>query len=249
MFLSQSIMPEYEFCFLRKFMKGEHHVTRYYNKSVLILMLSGKLDFYEAGKHIRLRRGEYYIQQPDLFQEGKNPSDLPEYLYIHFNGCYDENAGLPIHGTFNPDELMPYIEALDKLEQSGFASDYIKNAYFYNILDKLMISKLSLDEHIAKYLHENFTANITIEALSQKFAYSPNHIINVFKDRYGITPHKYINKLRLERAKQLLLTTTLSADNIAYQSGYFDYATFYRNFFAETGNSPIKWREENMLHN
>jgi len=247
MFLSDMILPAYEFCLMRKFMPGEHHVTRCFNYSVLILMLSGRLDFIEDGRHIELKRGEYYIQRPGLFQEGKYPSDIPEYFYVHFNGTFSEKSGVPLYGTFNPDELMSHIETLNKYEQSGFASLYIKNATFYAILDKLKLNKSSLDKQIAKYLHENFTASITIDELSQKFAYSPNHIINVFKSEYGMTPHKYVNKLRLERAKQLLLTTTLSTDSIAYQSGFSDYTTFYRNFFSDECKSPAQWKNEKLL--
>lgn len=247
MYLSVDVLPTYIISSMRKFFKGECHVTRVFEHSVLILMLSGTLDFYEDNNHITLKSGEYYIQRPNLFQEGRFPSDSPEYSYIHFKGTYSENEGLPLRGNFDSNDLIPHILELEAMEQSGFATKYKKNASFYTIIDHLIQKnnelKQGLPHRVAEFLHKNYTHPVSLSELEKNFLYTSNHIIKSLKETFGFTPHQYVTKLRIQCAKHLLLTTDRSTETIAYESGYKDYSVFYRNFEALTGMSPAIWRK------
>ena len=69
---------------LRFFDIGEHHISRYCNDDILLLVFEGVLRFSEDGKQYEVSAGEYLIQQHGLYQGGERPSDAPKYLYIHF---------------------------------------------------------------------------------------------------------------------------------------------------------------------
>lgn len=63
-----------------------------------------------------------------------------------------------------------------------------------------------------------------------------------FRRRFGISPHALLLRLRVERAKYLLLNTTLSIKEIADRLGYTRQHEFTRSFHTATGKSPSFWR-------
>lgn len=58
----------------------------------------------------------------------------------------------------------------------------------------------------------------------------------------GTTFPRYINGLRIARAKELLLSGTLKVNTVAYEVGYDDPAYFVRKFKQFTGMSPTEWQ-------
>lgn len=62
-FLDLDRIPSLATCSFRRFDPGEYHVTRVSDCDVLLLMLEGKLIFYEDGKRISLLPGQWYIQR------------------------------------------------------------------------------------------------------------------------------------------------------------------------------------------
>ena len=86
-----------------------------------------------------------------------------------------------------------------------------------------------------------------MEDICRKFNFSKNHIINIFKKDYNVTPVKYINDVKLRRARYLLEVTSESAENIATESGFGDYSHFYKTFYKENGMSPTEWRKQRQF--
>ncbi len=234
---------------MRKFKKGEHHITRICDSSVLILIFSGVLRFTEDGKDTELVPGEYYIQRQGLYQEGKRASDSPEYFYIHFDGsfCNDKN-GLPIRGRFDIRSIMGYVEKLEKMYFSPNKNKFAINGLFYSILGCLGICEFAVGTtketayKIENYILHHFTENsLSMQDIKDKFNFSEDYIIRSFKTVFSITPHKYITLLRIKYAKQLMLSTSRPLGIIAAECGYGDYSLFYKNFVRETGKSPSEW--------
>ena len=93
----------------RQFEAGEKHITRIYDISALILMRRGVLNFFEDGKYIELQPGEYYIQKPNLLQQGIKPSNKPNYYFIHFRGHYSKGGSLPLRGRFDINKIKTTI--------------------------------------------------------------------------------------------------------------------------------------------
>jgi AraC-like DNA-binding protein len=53
-----------------------------------------------------------------------------------------------------------------------------------------------------------------------------------------------VGAARIRKAKLLLSTSNVTADRIAYECGFTDYAHFYRMFRRDTGSSPKEYRQE-----
>ena len=67
--------------------------------------------------------------------------------------------------------------------------------------------------------------------------------MKIFKSIYGITPLKYINNLKMERAMELLDSRVYSITEAAFMSGYTDLCKFSKDFKNKTGLSPSKYVE------
>ena len=153
-------------------------------------------------------------------------------------------------GEFDFSELKPLMYHLDELAHNR-ATKCECSAKFLEILTRLYHfsdkKEPTYANEIAEYIAQNISRRITLGELSAEFNFSRNHIINIFKHEYSVTPFEYINDLRTERAKRLLEVTSKSVEDIAYECGYSTYSNFYNMFLAHEHISPSKWRNLKRL--
>lgn len=101
------------------------------------------------------------------------------------------------------------------------------------------------DDIIAKadaYIREHFRENINREDVAAVACISPNYLSKQFHSRKGMNLREYINKIRIDEAKRLLLTTNLSVSEVAGMAGYDNISYFSTVFRKHIGMSPIDWR-------
>lgn len=84
----------------------------------------------------------------------------------------------------------------------------------------------------------------TLDELTAEFHVSKQHLIRIFKERYGITPHEYILDRRLAIAQSLLKKTNLSVKEIAEQLRFCDAAYFTEFFHRRSGMKPLEFRKK-----
>lgn len=235
---------------LRFFGEKEHHVTRHCKDDVLLLVFEGVLRFTEDGVSRELHPGTYYIQKHGAYQAGPLASDAPRYLYVHFRADWTQSdTALPRQGKFDIPALLPVMEALDRCVHSKRTKTE-QIGKFFEILTLLYRRSRpeSLASQIAGFLSKNYQRQLSLEDICREFRFSKNHIINVFKQEYEMTPIAYINRLRIDRAEQLLEVTSQSVESICYQCGFNDYAYFYKLFQRAHHMSPTRWRTQKRLH-
>ena len=71
---------------------------------------------------------------------------------------------------------------------------------------------------------------------------SPSRFARAFKTSHGISPHQYLIRARIERAKALMLTSTNALSDIALACGLADQSHFSRLFRRLEGETPAAWR-------
>jgi two-component system response regulator YesN len=104
-------------------------------------------------------------------------------------------------------------------------------------------SKINLD-NIKQYLDEYSTSpNMSLEIIAKKYYVSKEYLTTAFKKRYGCNVTEYIISSRMEKAKELITSTTLQYKTIAEMIGYDDVSYFYRVFKKYYGSSPGKIRK------
>lgn len=244
-------LPAFHFCGFRKFAENEHHITRISTEHILILMFSGTLNFSENGKEISLNKNEFYIQKAGFLQEGKRPSNRPEYFFVHFTCLMEEKLhGLPLFGNYDYNSVIDSITKLNNAFLSPTSSFFEKSFRFLKLLEVLDKSfkepENSNIKRALNYIQENYSTDITLTSLSEKLNYSKDYMIKLFKKTYGITPHQYIIKLRIEEAKAMLSSSSQSIETISSNCGFNDVSSFHRAFFKETSLSPKQFRIANF---
>ena len=83
---------------------------------------------------------------------------------------------------------------------------------------------------------------LDVPALARIAHVSEAHFIRTFKETFGETPHRYLQRRRIERAMNLLRTGRLSVSEICLQVGFASFATFSRTFREIVGVPPIAYR-------
>ena len=73
---------------------------------------------------------------------------------------------------------------------------------------------------------------------------SPTHFSRTFRATFGETPHRYLQRRRVERAMFLLRETDSSVTDICFQVGFGSLGTFSRTFHAIVGSSPRGYRRQ-----
>ena len=93
-----------------------------------------------------------------------------------------------------------------------------------------------------KLLGENLGAELSTEALAEKVKLNRTTLQQVFRQMYGMTVYEYRTQVRMQEAKNLLLTGDLSVTEIAGICGYSNASKFAAVFRRVTGSAPGEWR-------
>ncbi len=83
---------------------------------------------------------------------------------------------------------------------------------------------------------------LALDEVARVAGLSPFHLLRVFRQAIGVTPHQYLMRMRLMHALRLLRDTTLAVTDIAYESGWADLSNFNKAFRREFGCSPRSLR-------
>lgn len=94
------------------------------------------------------------------------------------------------------------------------------------------------------YIEHNLSEHITLESLAERVHFDKSYLTARFKESLGASPIRYVNHLRIERAKTLLATTNDSITQIAKQVGFSSIHYFSRYFKEKEGITPIEYREQ-----
>ena len=242
-----------DICYLKSsfrfFAENEYHVTRTCDDDVLLLVYEGVLRFSEDGIPYDIHPGEYHIQRHGSYQTADRASDAPKYLYVHFKANWQDAPNtLAKRGVFDYGQLKNKMEDMHALSYSD-CPRLIKVTTFYEILTHLYHTEtdITLPHQIARFLEEQYHDDLELSVLCERFSFSKNHIINLFKKEFSQTPIAYLNTVRIRKAEQRLIATSDSIETIALECGYANYSHFYRQFIRRNNQSPEQFRHQKRL--
>ncbi|MBO5272989.1 MAG: helix-turn-helix transcriptional regulator [Clostridia bacterium] len=99
------------------------------------------------------------------------------------------------------------------------------------------------------YIRQHFSEDITLPKLAKVSGYSIYHYNRVFKRCTGMSPIRFLNDYRLNRAKYMILTENMPLEQIAAACGFNQYSYFYRLFRTAYGSSPAQFRKKHAALN
>lgn len=100
-------------------------------------------------------------------------------------------------------------------------------------------------EALLDYIHTHYQEDISLESVADQLQMSAGYISKLFKEQTGQNFSDYVNDLRMEKAKELLCTTSLQIQDISEQVGYTSANSFIRMFKKATGMPPGEYRRLN----
>ena len=142
-------------------------------------------------------------------------------------------------------QITDYILKPVNYEEFGTCIDNLKIALFQRQSTK----KTERQEErtitgITRYLQEHLAEELSLSVLAEQFHLNPQYISQLFKREIGVNFLAYLTSIRMEKAKKLLLSTSLSVAEVAEQSGYGDYRVFTKVFKKTEGVTPSQYRRD-----
>ena len=142
-------------------------------------------------------------------------------------------------------QITDYILKPVNYEEFGSCIDNLKIALFQRRSSK---SEEQQEERtitgITRYLQEHLAEEVSLSVLAEEFHLSAQYISQLFKSEIGVNFLAYLTNIRMERAKQLLLSTDLPVAEVSEQAGYGDYRVFTKVFKKAEGVTPSQYRRD-----
>ncbi len=83
---------------------------------------------------------------------------------------------------------------------------------------------------------------LDLEAIARAACLSRFHFLRLFRQAYGETPHRYLQRRRIEAARELLASTDLSVTEVCLEVGFESLGSFSSLFAREVGLAPMHYR-------
>ncbi|WP_273323789.1 response regulator transcription factor [Vallitalea guaymasensis] len=136
------------------------------------------------------------------------------------------------------------LSTIHNIHDLKILKETLKDLFTY-IIDKLNEKETSTSPvvyQVLKYIHKNYSKELSLKTLSFQFNINTTYLGQLFKKETGISFPNYLNNYRIDRAKEYLLESNLKTAQIAKKVGYMDPNYFYRIFKKYTGVSPTDYK-------
>lgn len=211
----------------------------------------GQLVLLPAGMRLSYGRlnengfGKYWchftaaVGEVNLFQM----LDLPHCIDVRDEAWMENRFQALIEQYKNPSLTAPLrIKAL-LLE---IVSAYMEEALADQGLKLMPTTETGKINTVLQYVEEHLQEQMTVDELARLVHFHPNYFMQYFKTMLGLSPIAYINRKRMDKAKELLQDAGMSVTDVAEQVGLELYY-FSRLFKKQTGLSPSEYRKSTAL--
>ena len=97
-----------------------------------------------------------------------------------------------------------------------------------------------------QYIGEHYSEPITLREAAEHVYLTPPYLCRIFKKETGVTFNEYLNRIRVNKAKELLANRKLRLTDISLLAGFEDQSYFTKVFKRITGMLPSVWREKKL---
>ncbi len=148
----------------------------------------------------------------------------------------------------NPDELeriFVKLEQANRMRKPYF--DFTAMSGLYKMLSLVMkadeknynlSSKYRRIAPSVEYMHQHFDKDLSNDLIAEQSGISTVYFRKIFTEHYGMSPIRYLHKLRIDKAKEMLRSEYGSVGAIAKTLGYSSIQHFSKTFKEYTGMSP-----------
>ena len=217
----------------------------------LSLRLSGNADFTHAKNIYHVETNDIIFVPKDYDYTITSKKDETT-LVVHFDILDDTFDQIE---TFTPINSEIFVDLFQKIydawHKKPLGYEYRIDSLFLRILENIAVQTFRQTHDVKHnffslldYLHSNFTdQTLSVEKLAARINISTTYLRQLFTVNLKTTPAKYITKLRLDYASQLLQSGYYTVEEVAELCGYNDSKYFSTSYKKHTGNSPIKTKK------
>jgi AraC-like DNA-binding protein len=212
--------------------------TRYrLEKGMLLLSASGQVH------HLTVNNPNIpYERTVIMFSLGLLPPEMEKKIF-------PSEGGNRVF-LLNPREQVWFEETCLGIEKSNLGDDWLRDSLVSMV--RMLFTKLSsvpevtgkadpqqndIVNQIVRFVNENLTSNLSLEAIEKNLYRDKAHLNRIFKTAMGCSIWEYVIQKRVHAARQVLFRTG-SVSSAFAASGFRDYSVFYRNYARCTGLSP-----------
>lgn len=94
------------------------------------------------------------------------------------------------------------------------------------------------------FMRAYYAQAIDLNQVAAQAHLSKYHFVREFKNAYGRTPHQYLTEVRLEKAKELLYTSSNTVSDICFMVGFTSVSSFTGLFKKRMGLAPLAFRQK-----
>ncbi|WP_322922458.1 response regulator [Paenibacillus campi] len=148
-------------------------------------------------------------------------------------------------------EKLLLLDITAELERCDTLPDMLAQVHNYFVrVAEYAHSLLHMSHEIARaiqYIKHNYAQNISLQQVAEHVSLSFGYLSNLFKKELQITFVDYLNRYRIERAKELLIGTNMKSYDIAVQVGFSPEYTYFSKVFKKvTGLNPNEYRRQSL---
>ena len=150
-------------------------------------------------------------------------------------------------------EIESILGSILKEQEANLAFRETAMSSYITLLVMKIVRKVSgeidseeLWPEIAKYIEENLDQDLSLTALANKCFYNPSYFSRIFKERYAMPLSEYVMKKRMEKARELLITTEFSIGTIVSMVGFNNKSFFYKTFYKAYKKTPLSYRKDSI---
>lgn len=214
-------------------------------------------------KRWKIKKGDVFVCPPDMpHSYGADDKSPWTKYYIHFRGkcapAYMEMLGLtkesPVMHIGDHTNILSWFQDIFNLLKTGYTQSNLlcATAYLGHIL--CYINGLSTQQSLLKdedmnadkviaYMLDNVNGNVSLEDMAGFANLSKYHFVRVFKEKTGYTPVDYYIRLKIQKACELLGSSTANISSISTMLGFNSPYYFSIAFKRIIGKSPKAYRE------
>ncbi len=101
----------------------------------------------------------------------------------------------------------------------------------------------SVLDDVLHYIHHNYASNITLEGIAPLFGYNHSYLGKIFRKKLGCSFNSYVDQVRIEKAKELLLLDDTKVYTVSEKVGYKNVDYFHVKFRKYVNQSPAEFRK------
>lgn len=217
---------------------------------LLHYVLSGCGEFRKNGRRYRVAAREIFVIRP--YEEtvySPDPAQPWDYIWVGFTALGELPKALS--------EAVVSCPAAGRIFEEMKRCSGLEEGKNYHLSARLMELFSCLEENDARppdlidqaldYMHAEYMHELSVQDIAARLGFDRCYFSKRFRQKTGLPPGKYLSRLRLEKAAELMAVHGFSPSVATVSCGYQNLYHFSKMFKAHFGRSPRQWLEQQRL--